>query len=252
MAFERENRPHSQRLYYLKRADGKRHIGADLLVQGDYAAQMLGLNAENMTSTEMIHQMHQPTTQLTYQNEVKRSSSRDASPSLRQTPTSSTPPTSSYSPFAQHKLKLGIDSCSLNFKSNFFYYKRLIFTSTIFPIGSHYSNNTIAPPAAPPLKSNHSVSSNPSPSPVYDSNKYSSISNKALKYQAYGQRDAQHTPPMSHSSAIGSQKTVILDDEPALDLRNTSKSVSSVETTTTQVFISFSSFHFYEESLSMK
>lgn len=121
-------------------------------------------------------------------------------------------------------------------------------------IGSHYANNTIAPPvtapaavttasAPPPLKSNHSVSSNPSPSPVYDS-KYSSISNKALKYQPYGQRDAQHTPPMSHSSAIGSQtKTIIIDDEPALDLRNTSKSQSSTELNTTQVF--FFSFHLF-------
>lgn len=253
LAFERENRPHSQRLYYLKRADGKRHIGADLMVQGDYAAQMLGLNAEHMTPTEMIHQMHQPTTQLTYQNEVKRSSSRDASPSLRQTPTSSTPPTSSYSPFAQHKLKLGtgfVRSHSIDtIDSHIFQLAILIsccfFYLTPFAIGSHYSNNAIAPPATaaaaaaaappPPLNTNHSVSSNPSPSPVYDSNKYSSISNKALKYQAYGQRDAQHTPPMSHSSAIGSQKTVILDDEPALDLRNTSKSVSSVETNATQV-----------------
>lgn len=106
MVFERENRPHSQRLYYLKRADGKRHIGADLMVQGDYAAQMLGLNTDHMSPGELMHPMHQPT-QSSYQNEVKRSSSRDASPSLRQTPTSSTPPTTSYSPFAQHKLKLG-------------------------------------------------------------------------------------------------------------------------------------------------
>lgn len=258
MAFERENRPHSQRLYYLKRADGKRHIGADLMVQGDYAAQMLGLNAEHMTSSEMIHHLQQPTTQSNYPatNEVKRSSSRDASPSLRQTPTSSTPPTSSYSPFAQHKLKLGKTIFDFNNNNNnnihkqassqFILYFDIIthFRSVLFSkisftfpvsVGSHYLNNTIAAPAAPPLKSNHSVSSNPSPSPVYDSNKYSSISHKALKYQTYGQRDAQHTPPMSHSSAIGSQKTIILDDEPALDLRNTSKSISSVETTATQV-----------------
>ncbi|XP_055314117.1 uncharacterized protein LOC129575161 isoform X3 [Sitodiplosis mosellana] len=200
LAFERENRPHLQRLYHLKRADGKRYIGADLMVQGDYAAQMLGLplNAEHMASSEMMHHMHQPP-QTNYQNEAKRSNSRDASPSLRQTPTSSTPPTSSYSPFAQHKLKLS---------------------------GSHYSNNAIPPPAST-FKSNHSVSSNPSPSPVYDSNKYSSINNKALKYPAYGQREALQTPPMSHSSAIGSQKTVVVDDEPALDLRNTSTKTSA-------------------------
>lgn len=126
-----------------------------------------------------------------------------------------------------------------------------------FPIyaGSHYANNTItappvtvaatAAPAPPPLKSNHSVSSNPSPSPVYDSSKYSSISNKALKYQPYGQRDAQHTPPMSHSSAIGSQKTIIIDDEPALDLRNTSKSQSSTELNTAQVFCSLFNLCFF-------
>lgn len=137
------------------------------------------------------------------------------------------------------------------FVFHFFLLQRIFFKSFLgvvfLPIGSHYSNNTIAPLVAtaaaaastavahPPLKSNHSVSSNPSPSPVYDSSKFSSISNKALKYQAYGQRDAQHTPPMSHSSAIGSQKTIVIDDEPALDLRNTSKSQSSTELNTTQV-----------------
>lgn len=212
MAFERENRPHSQRLYYLKRTDGKRHIGADLMLQGDYAAQMLGLNAEHMSPGGEL--MHQPI-QSSYQTEAKRSTSRDASPSLRQTPTtSSTPPTTSYSPFAQHKLKL---------------------------TGSHYSNNSNVAPA-PPLKSNHSVSSNPSPSPVaaYDTNnKYSSINSKVHKFQTFGgQREALHTPPMSHSSVIGSQKTLVVDDESALDLRNTStksSASSSQGTSATQV-----------------
>lgn len=258
LAFERENRPHSQRLYFLKRADGKRHIGADLIVQGDYAAQMLGLNAEHMTPNEMLHHMQQqqqqqqPQTQSNYANDNKRSSSRDASPSLRQTPTSSTPPTSSYSPFAQHKLKLGGSFTHFLFfalisMSGCFYLNTIFFSFFDLCLGSLYANNTIAPPATvppqaapPPLKSNHSVSSNPSPSPVYDSSKYSSISNKALKYQSYGQREAQHTPPMSHSSAIGSQKTIIIDDEPALDLRNTSKSQPPTEVNTAQVLISFS------------
>lgn len=103
-SFERENRPHLQRLYHLKRTDGKKYIGADLMLQADYAAQMLGLSAEHMTSNEAMH----PGSSSNYHNEIKRSNSRDASPpaSLRQTPSSSTPPTSSYSPFAQHKLKL--------------------------------------------------------------------------------------------------------------------------------------------------
>lgn len=49
-AFERENRPHSQRMYYVKRVDGKRYLGADLLLQGEYAAQVLGINAEHVPS----------------------------------------------------------------------------------------------------------------------------------------------------------------------------------------------------------
>lgn len=111
----------------------------------------------------------------------------------------------------------------------------------VFP-GSHYSNSTVAAPPAPPMKSNHSVSSNPSPSPVYDSNKYSSINSKVHKYQTYGQREALHTPPMSHSSAIGSQKTIVVDDESALDLRNTStksSASSSLGTNATQVIFDF-------------
>lgn len=42
-AFEHEKRPHPQRLYYVKRVDGKRFIGAHLVLQGEYASQMLGL-----------------------------------------------------------------------------------------------------------------------------------------------------------------------------------------------------------------
>lgn len=49
-AFERENRPHSQRMYYVKRVDGKRYLGADLLLQGEYAAQVLGINADHVPS----------------------------------------------------------------------------------------------------------------------------------------------------------------------------------------------------------
>lgn len=106
MAFERDNRPHVQRLYYMKRVDGKKHIGADMLLQGDYAAQMLGLNADHMASNEILnyvhHHHHQQQQQqmlpattnnntisnlTTQQNEAycnKVSSSRGTSPSLRQ------------------------------------------------------------------------------------------------------------------------------------------------------------------------
>ncbi|XP_028164923.1 uncharacterized protein LOC114356037 [Ostrinia furnacalis] len=41
--YDRENKPHSQRFYWMKRLDGKPFIGADMSFQGEYAAQMLGL-----------------------------------------------------------------------------------------------------------------------------------------------------------------------------------------------------------------
>lgn len=54
---------------------------------------------------------------------------------------------------------------------------------------------------------------------------------------------------MSHSSAIGSQKTILVDDEPALDLRNTSKtSTSSITTTQVTIQIEIYSFTFFNQS----
>lgn len=47
--YEREGRPYSQRLYHMKRFDGKSFIGAEMSVQGEYAAQMLGLSSEHLT-----------------------------------------------------------------------------------------------------------------------------------------------------------------------------------------------------------
>ncbi|CAG4951888.1 unnamed protein product [Parnassius apollo] len=44
--YDRENKPHSQRFYWMKRLDGKPFIGADMSFQGEYAAQVLGLGAE--------------------------------------------------------------------------------------------------------------------------------------------------------------------------------------------------------------
>ncbi|KAL4717837.1 hypothetical protein ACJJTC_000986, partial [Scirpophaga incertulas] len=41
--YDRENKPHSQRFYWMKRLDGKPFIGADMSFQSEYAAQMLGL-----------------------------------------------------------------------------------------------------------------------------------------------------------------------------------------------------------------
>lgn len=47
---ERDGRPYSQRLYHLKRVDGKNFIGAEMAVQGEYAAQMLGLSTEHLAT----------------------------------------------------------------------------------------------------------------------------------------------------------------------------------------------------------
>ncbi|XP_067628313.1 uncharacterized protein px isoform X2 [Eurosta solidaginis] len=47
-AYERKKKPHLQRLYHMKRVDGKNYIGADIQTQGEYAAQLLGLSADHL------------------------------------------------------------------------------------------------------------------------------------------------------------------------------------------------------------
>ncbi|XP_063388356.1 uncharacterized protein LOC134674227 [Cydia fagiglandana] len=44
--YDRENKPHSQRFYWMKRLDGKPFIGADMSFQGEYAASVLGLGGD--------------------------------------------------------------------------------------------------------------------------------------------------------------------------------------------------------------
>lgn len=41
--YEKDGKPHSQRLYWGKRVDGKPFTGADMTIQAEYASQMLGL-----------------------------------------------------------------------------------------------------------------------------------------------------------------------------------------------------------------
>ncbi|KAH8269517.1 hypothetical protein KR018_004756 [Drosophila ironensis] len=53
-SYERQKKPLLQRIYHMKRVDGKGYIGADVATQSEYAAQVLGLSAEHLTQNGLI------------------------------------------------------------------------------------------------------------------------------------------------------------------------------------------------------
>jgi hypothetical protein len=136
-AYERDGKPHMQRLYWGKRMDGKSFTGADMAIQGEYAAQMLGLTSDGATprsqSNDFLNNFPENTTKPSESNNgiaktgdkapkietnsgnLSRPSSRnDKAPNSRPhsrdpqltKPSDTAFPTNQPSSFAQRKFKL--------------------------------------------------------------------------------------------------------------------------------------------------
>lgn len=84
-AYEREKKPHLQRIYHMKRLDNKPYIGADVATQGEYAAQMLGLSAEHLAQSSLAPESQHYTSPISYayQRNLRESSNfRNETPYL--------------------------------------------------------------------------------------------------------------------------------------------------------------------------
>lgn len=89
-SYERDGKPYAQRIYWLKRADGKAFTGAEMSMQGEYVAQILGLPTEHLPQPQCSSRSITPsainykTNDSLHYKSPMRSNSRNESPIVDQ------------------------------------------------------------------------------------------------------------------------------------------------------------------------
>jgi hypothetical protein len=78
-SYEREGKPHMQRMYWLKRSDGKAFTGADMSTQGEYAAQMLGLASDQVPPSVLSHPARPQSSNEFYSGNISLDSKKNES-----------------------------------------------------------------------------------------------------------------------------------------------------------------------------
>lgn len=247
---EREGKPISQRLYWLKRTDGKSYIGAEMSTQGEYATQVLGLNPEHVPPGNDRRS-------LTPQSQHMSSYGRIESPNSLARPRSQDHPSTAAPP--QHYQVARNDSPIRSSSRNespqgktepYHPTKRYIenhINSTSQPGSRPSSRNeksvtprpmsreNPSPVAAPPTTTPNTTAS-ATASPVlasrFDGMKMSSFAHHKLKIGTYASTLAAATNPTPSSGATGganpaadtksSSSHRLEEAEGALDLRNSS------------------------------